>query len=158
MKSKIKEIVRSVSKQYDGGEEYFTAVDDMIKNNKELMTSFINRIISNNKIIVSSGGFGQKVLELKNNHMINNDVDLIVFNGSIRKGKTPSIIYSSDDIEKYKNKHVVYADDSFYSGKTIQGIEDVLKNYGIEINKIFVMYDGCNKRYSNVESLYRYYA
>lgn len=55
------------------------------------------------------------------------------------------------------NKELIFIDDSFYSGKTLNKVDEyVTKNRGL-IKTAYVFYDGSLEKYDHVKSLYRYY-
>lgn len=63
--NRMKSIVEKVSQKYLGGESYFTELDEMIRNDEELIIKVINHISNSYGYnIVSTGNFGMKIAEL----------------------------------------------------------------------------------------------
>lgn len=69
-------------------------------------------------------------------------------------GKEPYLGLTSLNCKEY-----VFIDDSYYSGKTMKGIEKALQNINpnAKIIKTFVVYDGSKSKNNDVISLFRYY-
>lgn len=62
-------------------------------------------------------------------------------------------------IDLLKCNEFIFIDDSYYSGKTMKGIEKALQNINpsAKITETFVVYDGSKVKNDNIISLFRYY-
>ena len=155
IEDKIENLVKELIQQYGGGKEFFDALDDRIKtvNNEDLTLSLVRGC--EDKWLVSTGGFGDKLHKLYEEGKIKCR-GVLVFNGKIMtKDKGVTYYYPSDfDIE---DREFVFVDDSLFSGKTFRVIEDFLKKHNSTIEYISVIYDGSKEKSPKIHSLYRYY-
>lgn len=159
MKEHMSKIVVTVLQKYAGGEKFFTEVDAMVKNDPRLLISYYQWIHkdSNNPIILS-GEIGEVYLSLCEQKILF-DFPMVIVNGGLRTG---SEIIS---IKKYPSGHkflqgtkFMMIDDSYYSGKTVQKVDEFLHYKGYILDDIYVFYDGSKENKNNVKSLYRYYS
>ena len=155
-------IVDKCSEKYRGGEDYFNELDSMIKNNETLMVLFLLYAVQVSGIenVILSGEIGLKYMQLQLQNKIPNYINLMVVNGGLRKDNeiTGGIMSGCEVIpENLYGASIIFIDDSFYSGKTANKIEDFLRSRGSSIFTTYVFYDGSKEKYGGVESLYRYY-
>ena len=124
-------IVSQCLEKHGGGESYFDELDSLIKNDIELMITYLKYAVEKENVIhvVVSGEIGLILSKLINKKIIPIDINIICLNGGLRKGKEPV----GTNIPCYQS----------FKGGTI------VKNY--------VFYDGCLKKHDDVDSLYRYY-
>ena len=137
LKQKMIPIVNQCLKIHGGGESYFDELDGLIKNDIELMVTYLKYAVEKEKIenIVVSGEIGL----------------ILCMNGGLRKGKVGT------NIPCYQSFKAIFFDDSYYSGKTAMAVRDYIHKCGGTIVKNYVFYDGCLKKHDDVDSLYRYY-
>lgn len=158
----MKPMVNECLDKYKGGEGYFNELDGMIKNNETLMVLFLLYAVNDSGVrnVILSGEIGLKYLKLQLENKIPNFINLMIVNGGLRKDKeiTGGIMSGCEVIpESLTDKLIIFIDDSFYSGKTKNKIEDFLRSRGSSIFITYVFYDGSKEKYGSVESLYRYY-
>ena len=158
----MKPIVNECLEKYKGGEGYFNELDSMIKNNETLMVLFLMYAvqISGIKNVILSGEIGLKYLKLQLENKIPNYINLMIVNGGLRKGHevTGGIMSNLEVIpEKLVDMDVIFIDDSYYSGKTADKVEEFVNDRGGNIYKKYVFYDGSKEKRNDVVSLYRYY-
>lgn len=156
MREKMVSIVEKCLQKHGGGESYFDELDAMVKNDAELMASYIDYIINKENIhsIIVSGEIGHKIRELQLNGLINQYFNLVTVNGGLRKWWR---CVEDIDISDIICRKFIFLDDSFYSGKTATKVKHAVLNNGGEIVKTYVFYDGSPIRHDDVVSLYRYY-
>ena len=154
LKQKMIPIVNQCLKIHGGGESYFDELDGLIKNDIELMVTYLKYAVEKEKIenVVVSGEIGLILSKLISKKIIPMDVNLICLNGGLRKGKEPV-----GTIPRYQSFKAIFFDDSYYSGKTAMAVHDYIHKCGGTIVKNYVFYDGCLKKHDDVDSLYRYY-
>lgn len=145
-------IVKQMLETHVGGEVFFDHLDDTIRNDKLIIDELINIVPEfTDKNIIVSGSFGRlffdyiKLLSLY-------PKSIVWVNGGLRKNA--KVEY---DLCNYKNKEFIFIDDSYYSGKTRNTIEDSLNKHNSCITETYVVYDGSEEKNENVKSLYRYY-
>ena len=158
----MRPIVDKCFEKYRGGESYFNELDKMIKDNETLLVLFLLYAVQNSGIynVILSGGIGLRYMQLQLQNKIPNYINLMVVNGGLRKDNeiTGGIMSNCEIIpESLYNKQIIFIDDSFYSGKTANKIEDFLRSRGSSIFTTYVFYDGSKEKYGSVKSLYRYY-
>lgn len=149
---RLDELVKEMLEAHTGGEVFFDHLDEAIRTDNTIIDTLLNKIpnIEDKKIIVS-GGFGLffrdylKLLKIK-------PKALIWVRGGLRNGHKP-------EIWNYylKNQEFVFIDDSFYSGRTRNVINDYLAQENAKIVDTYVVYDGSHIKEENVYSLYRYH-
>lgn len=154
LKQKMIPIVNQCLKIHGGGESYFNELDGLIKNDIELMVTYLKYAVEKEKIenVVVSGEIGLILSKLISKKIIPMDVNLICLNGGLRKGEEPV-----GTIPRYQSFKAIFFDDSYYSGKTAMAVHDYIHKCGGTIVKNYVFYDGCLKKHDDVDSLYRYY-
>ncbi len=154
LKQKMIPIVNQCLKIHGGGESYFDELDGLIKNDIELMVTYLKYAVEKEKIenVVVSGEIGLILSKLISKKIIPMDVNLICLNGGLRKGEEPV-----GTIPRYQSFKAIFFDDSYYSGKTAMAVHDYIHKCGGTIVKNYVFYDGCLKKHDDVDSLYRYY-
>lgn len=148
----LNQIVKDMLEQHQGGEKFFDNLDAAIKN-----TIIINELISRIKSpnIIVSGNFGEFFIHYYlNNYVMNNNIFILV-NGGLRKDEP--ITDLSDRKRDIEDHEFVFVDDSFYSGKTRDAVQQEIKRNGGRLIRTLVVYDGSVQRDSSVESIYRYY-
>ena len=155
-------IVSECLDKYKGGEGYFNELDGMIKNNETLMVLFLLYAVQDSGIknVILSGEIGLKYFKLQLENKIPNYINLMVVNGGLRKGSeiTGGIMSNCEVIpENLNDMDVIFIDDSFYSGKTRNKVNEFLYHRGTVIYGTYVFYDGSKEKHDDVYSLYRYY-
>lgn len=159
-----KKIVTLLKKHPEGGENFFNALDFMIRNDRNILEQYMNFItelkqkVSDNTRLgaIVSGAFGRALLS--NYYYRLGDLfqyNIIVTNGGIRTGE-PVEIYKDDFNCCGK---FVLLDDSIYSGTTYKAIQDALPSY-IKMWGAWVIYDGSKlpkEAYIDIRALFRYY-
>lgn len=155
LKQKMIPIVRQCLEKHGGGESYFDELDGLVKNDIELMITYLKYAIEKENVcyVVVSGEIGLILSKLVNKKIIPMDVNLICMNGGLRKGKEPV----GTNIPLCESFKAIFFDDSYYSGKTARAVSGYIQKYGGSIVKNYVFYDGCPDRHEDVVSLYRYY-
>lgn len=158
----MKPIVTECLTKHIGGENYFNELDGMIKNNEILLVLFLMYAVQDSGVynVILSGEIGIKYIQLQLKNKIPDYINLMVVNGGLRKDNeiTGGIMSGCEVIpENLYGASIIFIDDSFYSGKTANKIEDFLRSRGSSIFTTYVFYDGSKEKYGGVESLYRYY-
>jgi len=147
---KLEKLVIEILKKHPGGEEFFTQLDESLRNDYEIMENFINLIPEGNLVV--SGKFGIVFCNVYN-QIKRKKKEILLMNGGLRGGaEVEDISYLN-----LAGKNFIFVDDSFYSGKTRNKINKELKKNGAKIIQTFVIYDGSKNKDSNVTSLYRYH-
>lgn len=160
----LNEKIGEILKRHKEGEEFFNALDYTIRGDKDILKDFyeftLNNVFVNSSInrtsynIIVSGRFGMSLLTNYGYNICANFNKVIVTNGNIRKGELPEIYCNG-----FEEKPFIFLDDSFYSGKTRDIIQQEL--FKIEetacIEKTFVIYDGSLEKRNDVYSLFRYH-
>lgn len=162
---KIENIIFDCIKKHEGGEKFFDALDDTIRNTdvlfpilKTLADSFDASkhfpYTDRNKIkIIVSGRFG---IEFKKFYP-----NCFLVNGNLRPDNNYVDDVFMDDF-KFHNKSGdvtwIFVDDSYFLGRTANKIRDFVEDGGGTFGGIVVAYDGSveNKKH-NLKCLYRYY-
>lgn len=90
LKQKMIPIVNQCLKIHGGGESYFDELDGLIKNDIELMVTYLKYAVEKEKIenVVVSGEIGLILSKLISKKIIPMDVNLICLNGGLRKGRS----------------------------------------------------------------------
>jgi hypothetical protein len=154
--------IASILREHPEGEEFFDALDLMIRGDMDIVYSFLqffkefcdrNGASLKSIGIVLSGKFGQL---LANNYMseFGGFREVIIVNGGIRSGAPVELCKSH-----LKSISYFFLDDSFYSGITRDEIELALKEVDENacIIDTFVIYDGSKDAEKPPHSMYRYY-
>ena len=166
---KIKLYVDELLKKFQGGEEFFDKLDEVIRLPKNVdiiqkLFDIIYKEQGNNFNVIVSGKFGDWIKFLVDKSILKVDGNLILVKGSLRlKGTNLNKLNYSKDIDvifkKYDidRQNFIFIDDSLYSGSTKKAIEEWLNQHKSKIIKTYVIYDGNDKKYDDIKSLYRYY-
>lgn len=150
-------LVNECLTQHEGGEKFFDAIDEKLRDDKVLINMMIDKVKENEKFdyIIVSGNFG-KVFEKHCNKYQDDEFNkkIIVVNGGLRKDNDIISFWEDFNIE---NKTLIFVDDSYYLGRTRNKIKLAIEeNHGKLINT-YVFYDGSKIKEDNVHSFYRYY-
>lgn len=150
--NRLKNIVKELREKHHGGREFFDALDSHIKDivNVDMV---INLVAGNeNTWIATSGGFGDKLW--KEGKFKCRGV--VVFNGKMQTNKVGVSGWYPEDFE-ISGKKYLYVDDSYFSGGTVEKINDFLNQHDSTIKSVSVIYDGSKEKKSYVNSYFRYY-
>ena len=157
MISRVSKYTKLCVKNETGGESYFNKLDQYIKNDIELVTSYIDFIVNQTKCknIIMSGELAEKVIGYKQKHKMAfaNGVSLYKVQGGLRYGA--EISYPEEFSFIFANKEFVFLDDSYYSGNTYKAVKNFINKVGGKVIAAYVFYDG--SRDGIINSLYRYY-
>lgn len=142
--------------QHEGGEKFFDAIDEKLRDDKTLINMMINKVNDNEKFdyIIVSGQFGIVFKDYCNKYFDNIKDNIIVVNGGLRKGYAITSFWEDYDI---KNKKFIFIDDSYYLGRTRDAIKNAIEENHGELLNTYVFYDGSKVKEDNVHSFYRYY-
>lgn len=167
---KIVEILKS---HPEGGEKFFNALDFMIRSDKTIIEDFLKFVFSEYKSMlmpstnildvgfVLTGQFGQVLMTNYAKELGAISKDIILVEGGLRNGTIPTIAK-----DKFNTKNFIVLDDSYYSGRTVEAINNALKLAGSSMITpksyllgAIVIYDGAKKdeKKHKVLSLFRYY-
>lgn len=146
-------IVGICLRNHEGGENYFNELDNMVKNNIALVTSYVDYIVEKENInsIIASGEIGENLIFYKEVGLIN--ANIVTVNGGLRKGREIANLDSS----LITGKQFIFLDDSYYSGKTADKVNEAVEKNGGNVICTYVFYDGSKEKHDNVHSLFRYY-
>ena len=151
--------IAEILKQHEGGEEFFDALDSMVRGDMDILHTFLNCVYSEldytkEYSLILSGQFGHAIMSIYGVKLFDDFSDVILVEGGLRSGKTPTIFRQNFTKTKF-----ILLDDSFYSGTTKDEIERSLKMVDGEagIVKTFVIYDGSKVKKNNIFSMFRYY-
>lgn len=163
LNNKISELIS----EHTGGEKFFDELDNFIREDKSIIDEFLKLYQTRKKtnypeLIILSGKFGNVMI----NNLVNNNVMLI--NGGLRIQETEvEFMMSENKINEVKDSinhlgpqkiKVYFMDDSFYSGKTRDKINNKLKEvFNLKIHQTYVVYDGSKEKQNNVISMFRYH-
>lgn len=157
----LNEKIGVILKQHKEGEEFFNALDFMIKGDRSILEDFLSFFMNDagKKLnlsdigLIVSGGFGNAVMTMYGERLTDVFGEVIVTNGGIRTGKE-ALIFK----DKLSCRNWVFIDDSYYLGRTKVGIEKALKAIRPDASvwETYVIYDGSMGRAGKVKSLYRY--
>ena len=152
----LNEKIGVILRQHKEGEEFFNALDFMIKGDRSILEDFLHFFmndagrtleLSNTGLIVS-GGFGNAIMTMYGDRLTKTFKEVIVTNGGIRLGDEAAIFK-----DKLLCKNWIFIDDSYYLGisvalRTIRPDASICETY--------VIYDGSMGRADKVKSMYRY--
>lgn len=152
-------IIDILKRHPEGGEKFFNALDLMIRADRSLLGDYIDFVKKFNSPdqsvgCVVTGSFGRVLASVYHNFLYENFGQVIIVNGGIRTGSPVEL-----PVFNVPKKQYVLLDDSFYSGKTCNKIEEALKviNPETRISNAFVVYDGSQEQLDWVFAMYRYY-
>lgn len=151
--------IAEILKQHEGGEEFFDALDAMVRGDMDILHTFLNFVYSEigdtgEYSLILSGQFGNALMSIYGAKLFEDFSSVILVEGGLRSGKTPTIFRQT-----FVNTKFIMLDDSFYSGTTKDAIERALKmiDSQAKIVKTFVIYDGSKVKKNNIFSMFRYY-
>lgn len=151
--------IAEILKQHEGGEEFFDALDAMVRGDMDILHTFLNFVYSElgdtrEYSLILSGQFGNALMGIYGAKLFEDFSDVILVEGGLRSDKTPTIFRQS-----FVNTKFIMLDDSFYSGTTKDALERALKmtDSQARIVKTFVIYDGSKVKKNNIFSMFRYY-
>lgn len=151
--------IAEILKQHEGGEEFFDALDAMVRGDMNILHTFLNFVYSEigdtgEYSLILSGQFGNALMSIYGAKLFEDFSSVILVEGGLRSGKTPTIFRQT-----FVNTKFIMLDDSFYSGTTKDTIERALKMIDSQarIVKTFVIYDGSKVKKNNIFSMFRYY-
>lgn len=153
----MESLVNDCLTQHEGGERFFDAIDEKLRNDNLLITMMIGKVLESETFdyIIVSGNFGKVFKNFCLNHIGKDFSDnVIVVNGGLRNGEEIDKFYNQYDIN---NKNLVFIDDSYYLGRTRDKIKDSITNNGGKLICSYVFYDGSKIKDDSVHSFYRYY-
>lgn len=152
------DIVGECLLQHTGGEKFFDALDERIRDSDILMRAIMSKAIFNSEVpfdsIIVSGKFGVVFKDLCSRDYPTYEV--VKVNGSLRGNGVLNL--TDDNITSIRGKRFIFIDDSFYSGTTRNKIETGLQSHHASLEATYVIYDGSHVKDSTVHSLYRYYS
>lgn len=157
MVTKIESLVNDCLIKHKGGEKFFDAIDEKLRNDNLLITMMVGKVLEKETFdyIIVSGNFGRLFKDFCLNHIGKDFSDnVIVVNGGIRDGNQVGEFYKEYDIN---NKNLIFIDDSYYLGRTRDKIKDTITNNGGRLICSYVFYDGSKLKDDTVHSFYRYY-
>lgn len=152
-------IVEILKKHPEGGEKFFDALDLKIRSDTDILNDYISWVKSyygHNACVgvIVTGSFGRTLVSCYGKWLFSFFSDLIIVNGGIRSSGIVDLPIVGTHTSAW-----VLLDDSYYSGKTMNAIEESLQaiNPKAQILKAFVVYDGSKERNEKVLGMYRYY-
>lgn len=143
--------------QHEGGEKFFDAIDEKLRNDNLLIKMMIERILKNEQFdfIITSGRFGKVFKEYCEKYTDNDFTkNIIVVNGNLRKDEK---VINFTDKYNISNKKLIFIDDSYYLGRTRDKIKNTIENNQGTLISTYVFYDGSKIKDKDVHSFYRYY-
>ena len=105
MVARMGSLVNECLSKHEGGERFFDAIDEKLRNDNLLITMMIGKVLQNETFdyLIVSGSFGKVFKDFCSNHIGSDFSDnVIVVNGGIRKGNEVEPFYKQYDI---KNKN-----------------------------------------------------
>lgn len=156
MCKKIDNLVELCLKEHTGGEIFFDAIDEKLRNDDTLLKMIIDEVLNNEVFdyIIVSGNFGNVFKNFIDINLKKLAKKVIVVNGGLRKGEKIINFWEEYDIPM---KKFIFIDDSFYLGRTRDKIEDAIKQHNGTLLSTYVFYDGSKEKEEKVHSFYRYY-
>ena len=146
----LNEKIGVILKQHKEGEEFFNALDFIIKGDISILGDFLSffmndagkRLNLEETGLIVSGGFGNAIMTMYGDRLTENFGEVIVTNGGIRLG----------------NEAAIFIDDSYYLGRTKAGISVALRKIrpDASLYETYVIYDGSMGRADKIKSMYRY--
>ena len=163
----LNEIVKQMLDEHGGGSIFFDNLDEEIRSNENLLNNFMRDYIidylGNNDIdgVIMSGRFGRVATSSTYISYYCEECvgcHFLLVNGGLRKGEeVEDVNFDSHNYTQERKGRFLFVDDSFYSGKTRNKINEKLNEYNCEIVHTIVLYDGSADKDDNVSSMYRYY-
>lgn len=153
----ITSIVDECLRQHKGGENFFDAIDEMMRNDVLLITMLTGKVLEFGKFdnIIVSGTFGKLYKEYATKNMPSVFSEkIVVVPGGLRNGTKVTPFWEEIEVT---NKKFVFLDDSFYLGRTRNVIKEAIEENKGKLVKTFVFYDGSKEKDKTVESFYRYF-
>lgn len=157
----LNEKIGIILKQHKEGEEFFNALDFIIKGDTSILGDFLSffmndagkRLNLEETGLIVSGGFGNAIMTMYGDRLTKNFGEVIVTNGGIRLGNEAAIFK-----DRLFCKNWIFIDDSYYLGRTKAGISVALRKIrpDASIFETYVIYDGSMGRVDKVKSMYRY--
>lgn len=157
----LNEKIGIILKQHKEGEEFFNALDFIIKGDISILGDFLSffmndagkRLNLEETGLIVSGGFGNAIMTMYGDRLTKNFGEVIVTNGGIRLGNEAAIFK-----DRLFCKNWIFIDDSYYLGRTKAGISVALRKIrpDASIFETYVIYDGSMGRVDKVKSMYRY--
>lgn len=157
----LNEKIGIILKQHKEGEEFFNALDFIIKGDISILGDFLSffmndagkRLNLEETGLIVSGGFGNAIMTMYGDRLTKNFGEVIVTNGGIRLGNEAAIFK-----DRLFCKNWIFIDDSYYLGRTKAGISVALRKVrpDASIFETYVIYDGSMGRVDKVKSMYRY--
>ena len=157
----LNEKIGVILRQHKEGEEFFNALNFMIKGDRSILEDFLHFFMNDagrtleltNTGLIVSGGFGNAIMTMYGDRLTETFKEVIVTNGGIRLGNEAAIFK-----DKLLCKNWIFIDDSYYLGRTKAGISVALRTIrpDASICETYVIYDGSMGRADKVKSMYRY--
>lgn len=157
----LNEKIGIILKQHKEGEEFFNALDFMIKGDRSILGDFLlffmndagKKLNLSDTGLIVSGGFGNAIMTMYGDSLTENFREVVVTNGGIRLGNE-ALIFK----DKLLCKNWIFIDDSYYLGRTRAGISVALRKIRPDASlcETYVIYDGSMGRADKVKSMYRY--
>lgn len=153
----LKSIVNECLIQHEGGEAFFDALDDMMRNDTLLITMLIGRVLATSSwdYIITSGTFGKLFKEYSDKNMPESfSSRIITVPGGLRNGTNITPFWENIECS---NKKFIFLDDSFYKGRTRDVVKKAVEEHNGNFINTYVFYDGSREKEPNVYSFYRYF-
>ena len=169
----LNEKIVEVLKKHPEGEDFFDALDFMVRSDMNILNQFMHFVEDHFKSyygythtlvaddnstkdvigIILTGEFGRILANKFFLGRMKYNSRVILVNGGIRKGAPVDIT-----TDTYSHNYIML-DVSFYSGTTRDAIMAELKNYDSSARLLctYVVYDGSKEKDFNVKSLFRYH-
>lgn len=157
MFTEMESLVNDCLIQHEGGEQFFDAIDEKLRNDNLLITMMIGTVVTNEDFdyMIVSGNFGNVFKDFCLKHIGENfSNNVITVNGGLRKGNDIGNFYQKYDLS---NKKLVFIDDSYYLGRTRNKIKETIEKNNGKLICTYVFYDGSKIKDESVHSFYRYY-
>lgn len=157
----LNEKIGVILKQHKEGEEFFNALDFIIKGDISILGDFLSffmndagkRLNLEETGLIVSGEFGNAIMTMYGDRLTKNFGEVIVTNGGIRLDNEAAIFK-----DRLLCKNWIFIDDSYYLGRTKAGISVALRKIrpDASLYETYVIYDGSMGRADKVKSMYRY--
>lgn len=156
MNTAITTLVEECLVQHQGGEAFFDAIDEKLRNDRALLMMMLGRVLEkeNFDYLIVSGHFGEVFSQFCKDHIPELENSVIVVNGGLRHDHEMIPFWESYPTA---NKHFIFLDDSYYLGRTHDKIKNAIEAHGGIFNDTYVFYDGSKLKDNSVHSFYRYY-